>query len=151
MKAASSRIAGFFAADHRGMGALLIGIQFASLGERRRRFKEFDRHLERHIRWEEDVLFPAACEKHPALKSGPVAVMLAEHREIRTSKAAAFLALRWGDMPAVAAAERRMLQVLSHHNAKEEQFLYPFCDRALSREEVDAILGRLEGGEAAIK
>jgi iron-sulfur cluster repair protein YtfE (RIC family) len=45
-------------------------------------FKEFKFGLQRHIIWEETVLFPLFEEKSGMHDRGPTAVMRAEHREI---------------------------------------------------------------------
>ena len=106
-------------------------------------FAHFARGLDRHIRFEEDVLFPAV-ETRAGLPrhAGPTAVMRAEHVQIRTCLAGITDALA-ADGAGAVQIRARMLSVLGGHNLKEEQILYPMADRALGREEADALASRL--------
>lgn len=148
MEITGAGIAEFFEADHRRLDGIVAGFSRASLKEKRARLEEFDAGLERHIRWEEELLFPAVGAKQPGIAQGPIPVMLLEHEEIRRHKADALKALRAGDEAASEAALRQMFHVLSHHNAKEEQILYPACDELLSPAEAEAILAKTRGATA---
>ena len=79
-------ISEFFATDHDEIDAILAAVNFDAPVEALARLKEFDRRLERHIVWEEEVLFPAAARAEPGLGRGPIAVMKMEHVEIRDAK-----------------------------------------------------------------
>lgn len=125
-------IAEFFENDHHEIDVLLEKVDFTDVPAAAAGLAEFDRRLERHIVWEEDVLFPAAARAMPALAQGPIAVMRVEHRTIRDLKSAAREALARGDGPSAKARVEEMLAVLGPHNRKEEQILYPMCDRLLA-------------------
>jgi regulator of cell morphogenesis and NO signaling len=114
------------------------------LATARELFTHFFRGLDRHIRFEEEILFPALEERagfRP--EAGPTAVMRAEHVEIRACLAGISAALDGGGAGA-AAIRSRMLSVLGGHNLKEEQILYPLADRALGKPEADALVGRIQ-------
>jgi regulator of cell morphogenesis and NO signaling len=111
-------------------------------------FDEFDARLERHIRWEEEVLFPAVEEKAPDLALGPGRVMREEHERIRKHKSAARLALAGGerDRAALDAARRsleQMRDILIDHNLKEEAVYYPMSDEMFSPAEAASLLARI--------
>jgi uncharacterized protein (DUF2249 family)/hemerythrin superfamily protein len=106
-------------------------------------WKEFVHGLKRHIRFEEEILFPAFEEKTgvpPA--AGPTAVMRVEHRQIQ------------GLLDAIAAAlegatdalplRARLHRVLGDHNMKEERVLYPATDQTLDEEGRDALVRRIQ-------
>jgi len=104
---------------------------------------EFTVGLRRHIRFEEELLFPTFEERlgvPPA--AGPTAVMRAEHREIEAliQKIGQALAGAGGALPLRAELHR----VLGEHNVKEERVLYPATDQALRPEERDALVGRIQ-------
>ena len=96
-------------------------------------FGEFKADLERHIVWEEEILFPA-FEKKFGHQGGPTAVMRFEHCEIR----------KYLDVIGRKLAEQnfhtddeemRLEAVLRAHNHKEESILYPMMDQVFSEQE----------------
>lgn len=139
----------FFEKDHDEIDALLADIDFERPAEALPLFSEFDRRLERHIVWEETALFPAAGRLAPGLAHGPIAVMLDEHRFIRKERLEALTALRAGDGRGAKRHVEAMLDVLGAHNMKEEQMLYPMCDRVLAGAEAGRILAIVKGNKAA--
>jgi uncharacterized protein (DUF2249 family) len=104
---------------------------------------EFDFGLRRHIRFEEQILFPA-FEGGTGMSpdAGPTAVMRAEHREIEELLAAIDGALAGGGAPLPLREE--LHQVLGAHNMKEEHVLYPMTDRSLGEAESDALVARIQ-------
>ena len=137
----SGAISAFFENDHREIDAILERTAFGSPSAVAD-FSDFDARLERHIRWEEEILFPAVTAKAPPLAMGPIRVMKLEHRAIREHKAAALAALKAGDAGSAKAHSEAMLQVLAGHNRKEEAVLYPACDQMLASE-AQALLAKL--------
>lgn len=138
-------VSSFFEKDHREIDEILAGVPFDASAGALTAFERFHERLERHIRWEEEILFPAVSGKAPMLEMGPVRVMRMEHEEIRREMAAALEALRDGDGRAARAHAEAMAGVLEGHNLKEERVLYPACDELLSPDEVREILGRVRG------
>lgn len=140
------KISSFFEQDHREIDALFAGVLFDSPKAALNPFKEFDRRLERHINWEEEILFPAVSAKEPQLEMGPIRVMRMEHVDIRAHKAAALKTLGEGNGALAKNHAQAMLNVLKDHNFKEEQILYPACDQLLSVEDTAAVFARIECG-----
>jgi hemerythrin-like domain-containing protein len=99
----------------------------------RRAFAEYDRGLARHIRLEEELLFPLFEAKSGMV--GPTAVMRDEHRSIRTALAMMRSGLEGDDARAFQGGRRFLETVLPEHDAKEEHILYPTTDRLLSEAE----------------
>jgi uncharacterized protein (DUF2249 family)/hemerythrin-like domain-containing protein len=105
--------------------------------------------LERHIRFEESVLFPAFDRvTGMGADRGPTAVMRLEHRRIEERLADIRDAAARGVRP----AERTradLLALLEMHDAKEENLLYPMLDRSLAPPEADALVYRFQAMDPA--
>ncbi|MBI5630706.1 MAG: hemerythrin domain-containing protein [Elusimicrobia bacterium] len=142
------RVSEFFERDHREIDALLADVAFDSGREAAAKFAEFDARLERHIRWEESILFPAVARNAPDLAMGPIRVMSMEHELIREGKTGALAALNACDAKRARQFVEAMERVLRDHNFKEEQFLYPACDNLLSMEERRIVLQQVRSGTA---
>lgn len=111
-------------------------------------YRDFDARLERHIRWEEEILFPAVEAKSPPLLQGPGRVMREEHRGIRGLKAMAAgqLALAERDRSALVGARQALedaLRILLDHNRKEEGIYYPMSDEMFPPAEAARLLKRV--------
>jgi quercetin dioxygenase-like cupin family protein/hemerythrin-like domain-containing protein len=128
----SSSVMQLLGGDHRRLDTLLadakLSLSSGDLARARERFAAFRRGLERHIEAEEEVLFPA-LEAAGSGAARPIAVMRAEHAEIRRLMAdvAACLERAGGErfvMPLAALTAR-----IYAHNGKEERVLYPTADR----------------------
>jgi iron-sulfur cluster repair protein YtfE (RIC family) len=100
-------------------------------------FKEFKFGLQRHIVWEEQILFSLFERKTGLSDTGPTAVMRAEHRQIADRLEAIHQKVRAGD-PGSDREIDALLEVLTRHNQKEEAILYPALDRLLGEDEVTA-------------
>jgi iron-sulfur cluster repair protein YtfE (RIC family) len=129
-----------FAEDHDRLDGLLA--EYRSLkrvdpAAAKERFKEFKFGLQRHIVWEEQILFPLFERKTGLSQTGPTAVMRAEHRQIGERLEAVHQKVRSQDPDSDRETES-LLEVLARHNQKEEGVLYPALDRLLSAEEVAA-------------
>ncbi len=107
-------------------------------------FAEFALGLRRHIRFEEELLFPA-FEAHTGQPphTGPTGVMRAEHREIEALLEALAEA---ASLPGQAAEVLRedLVRILGWHNQKEEGVLYPQIDESVGDIEKDALIGRFQ-------
>lgn len=95
-----------------------------------RAFDTFVTALQRHMRVEEEVLFPA-FERATGTSAGPTAVMRQEHRRMLGLLERLGEALRGRDTSALDATARSFAELMNAHSAKEENILYPMCDRAL--------------------
>jgi regulator of cell morphogenesis and NO signaling len=144
----------FMAQDHDRLDALFR--QFRSekntnLSKAEKLLSEFKAGLERHIAWEEDVLFPLFESRTGMRNEGPTAVMRIEHRQIkelleRIRSKIETKDTNTGDL------ETSLMEILSAHNQKEEGVLYPWFDSSLStseREEALAKMGAPRSGSSA--
>lgn len=110
-------------------------------------FGRFRAGLERHISFEEEILFPA-FEQGTGMPptAGPTAVMRDEHQEIL--EALKEIAGTIGSADAQADAIRRVLHiVLQDHNIKEERILYPTTDSVLRPERADRLVADIQAHE----
>ena len=131
--------------DHDRLDGLLesirSGVERGDWAAVRRHYAEFHGGLDRHIRREEEILFPLFEER--TRLTGPTEVMRQEHRLIRGALAMLNGAVGRGDARAFRASLARLLAVLPDHNSKEERVLYPATDRALSESEQAALAAQL--------
>jgi uncharacterized protein (DUF2249 family) len=144
----SRNVTEYLEQDHRRLDAIVSEVvqlvDSGALAEAVTRFAEFACGLNRHIDAEENVLFPA-FEKMTGMTTGPTVVMRAEHVEIRRWMDIGAAALDAGDVAAVTSAVNGLTEVLSKHNMKEEQILYPMTDRAAGGErERDELVRRMQ-------
>jgi uncharacterized protein (DUF2249 family)/hemerythrin-like domain-containing protein len=104
----------------------------------------FARGLRRHIAFEEHVLFPEfEARTGFTPEQGPTAVMRAEHRQIEALVEQ--IARTIGDPAAsVGALRQRLHEILGAHNMKEEQVVYPGTDQAMTPEERDELVRRIQ-------
>jgi iron-sulfur cluster repair protein YtfE (RIC family) len=121
----------FFAHDHEQLDQGLDSyrrMKRTDFNEAKRAFQEFKFALQRHIIWEETVLFPLFEDKTGMRDFGPTVVMRAEHREIGRWLESLHEKVRQHDLDSEQ-EEEGLLKVLVAHNQKEETVLYPAIDR----------------------
>jgi iron-sulfur cluster repair protein YtfE (RIC family) len=111
-------------------------------------FRQFEERLERHIRSEEQDLFPAVESRTPDLAQGPGIVLRSEHEDLRSRMGRIGEYLDAGPVsPDTRRRFRELLQgveeLLGDHNQKEETVYHPICDRLLTQREADRIVRRL--------
>ena len=119
-------------------------VEAGDLAEARSIFTAFDGGLRRHIRLEEELLFPL-FEARTGMRHGPTAVMRTEHRAIETELARMAHGLEAGDSSDYATGLANLYCVLGPHNVKEEQVLYPTTDDMLDALERRDFVNRLTG------
>ena len=105
-------------------------------------FGEFKKGLERHIVWEEEILFPVFEDKTGMKTQGPTVVMRMEHEQIK-SCLERILERISGNDPDTDEIERELEMVLGAHNEKEESILYPWIDQTFSEQEVEAFFSEI--------
>lgn len=133
-----------YTVDHNRLDGLFR--QFQSLKSTDRvtaikQFLEFKSGLERHIVWEEEILFPS-FEKRFGHLGGPTEVMRWEHMEIRKFLEAIAATLAREDWD-TEVEEVGLKAVLCSHNHKEENILYPMIDQITGEEERAEIFARM--------
>jgi iron-sulfur cluster repair protein YtfE (RIC family) len=124
----------YFEADHDRLDELFKKFQHLKQTESPKAkeiFKEFKVGLQRHIVWEEEILFPLFERKTGIAQGGPTQVMRMEHRQIRDLLESIHKKIQ-DQNPDTDPEEQTLLSVLSAHNQKEENILYPAIDRLVS-------------------
>jgi regulator of cell morphogenesis and NO signaling len=106
-------------------------------------FLDFQAGLQKHIVWEEEILFPIFEQGTGMYDAGPTAVMRMEHRQIEGFLKAIGEKLLAGEMEGVNEAEISVLEVLGSHNQKEESILYPAIDNLTSEQEKEQAITRM--------
>lgn len=142
----SQTITAYFEADHARLDELFTRYQEnkrMDFPHAKQCFKDFKSGLERHIVWEEEILFPLFEEKTGLKGAGPTAVMRFEHREIKEALEKIHDKVK-NKNPETEAEERALLDTLKDHNCKEENILYPGIDSVISEEERGDIFLRME-------
>ena len=127
------------------LGEVTRRVQGGSFSQAQSIFEAFDQGLRRHIRNEEELLFPL-FEARSGVRHGPTAVMRSEHRAIEAELVRMREALEAGDASEYASGLTTLHGLMGPHNAKEEQVLYPttddFLDPAERHELVDRMMHR---------
>ena len=93
---------------------------------------QFTVGLQRHLRWEENILFPLFEQKTG--QSGLTNTLRGEHEEIREWLAALNQKVEQNDADCDH-EEKMLVEELGGHNAREEYALYPELDKLLTEEE----------------
>jgi hemerythrin superfamily protein len=137
-------LSGRFSEDHHDLDArweLFLAEERAGAGRPRERFAEFRDDLLRHIRAEEEILFPRLLLADP---SGPPLVrqLLEEHDRIRGALGKVEEAIDRGPDDVEVAGES-FVEELWAHNAREEGIAYPMMDRLLPDDVRTAAMERL--------
>jgi hemerythrin-like domain-containing protein len=134
--------------DNDRLDATLAGVchevEAGKLEEAEADYRVFLTGLKRHIRLEEELLFPL-FEVRTGVTGGPTEIMREEHREIERALELMEGALVRRSTEAFADGCRFLRSLLPDHNAKEEHVLYPTTDRVLSAEERSTFVRRLVG------
>lgn len=135
----SASVMEYLQADHRRLDGIMGSCKQMAEGGNiegaRAAFSEFQQGLLRHIRIEEEMLFPEfeAATGLPK-EGGPTGVMRYEHVEIQRLLGL-ILDVFQGAQPSVAEFERlrsALVALLHEHNMKEERILYPMTDQMVA-------------------
>jgi regulator of cell morphogenesis and NO signaling len=127
----------FYEADHDRLDELFKtfqGLKRVDFAKAKDAFKEFKVGLQRHIVWEEELLFPMWEEKTGMVEDGPTPVMRFEHSQIKQLLDAIHQKVESKNLE-TDQDEQALLNLLSSHNRKEERALYPAIDNVTSAEE----------------
>ena len=113
-------------------------------------FAHFREQMEAHFEAEEALLFPA-FETATGMCAGPTEMMRYEHDQMRDLLAQLAAACEAWDGETYGGVAETLLMLMQQHNMKEENILYPMCDRALgaAAESLGAKMGaKLETADA---
>lgn len=139
-------ISGYYGDDHDRLEVIFKDFQRlkdTDLPAARKHFADFREGLFRHIRWEEEVLFPVFDEKSGGGGCGPTKVMCTEHVEIKATIESISSALK-SEKPQTEADEEALLSILGDHNVKEERVLYPALDQMTDQRDKDDIFRKMD-------
>jgi iron-sulfur cluster repair protein YtfE (RIC family) len=116
--------------------------------ECQRLFERFRGEIEAHFATEEQVLFPA-FELASGMVAGPSQVMRFEHAQMRDLMARMEQAAARRDGNEFSGSAETLLILMQQHNMKEENILYPMCERTLAGQALPVGPGLLARVEAA--
>jgi regulator of cell morphogenesis and NO signaling len=139
-------IGGFLLDDHRRLDRLigefqqLVAQEVVSAGDT---FSRFVRGLERHLEWEEQLVFPLFEQRWGMTSVGPTAVMRTEHRCFKVL--IDHIQDRLRAESTLDGLDKQLYEALNAHNRKEEKLLYPWIDGFLSEEEAGMLINRMKG------
>lgn len=139
-------ISEFFEQDHDRLDELFKTFQKlkrSDFAKAKEAFKEFMFGLQRHIVWEEDLLFPLWEEKTGMSDGGPTFVMRAEHRRIGQQLEAIHDKVAEQNLESDH-EEQALVDLLGSHNIKEERVLYPSIDQVTIQEERDQLYRNMD-------
>lgn len=139
-------ISTFYELDHNRLDELFKTFQKfkrSDFAKAKEAFREFKFGLQRHIVWEEDLLFPLWEEKTGRSDSGPTFVMRAEHRQIGQLLEAIHGKVA-DQNPECDQEEQALLNLLGSHNMKEERVLYPAIDQVTNEEERETVFRNMD-------
>jgi iron-sulfur cluster repair protein YtfE (RIC family) len=96
-------------------------------------FARFRAQMLAHFQAEEQLLFPA-FEAATGMSQGPTQMMRHEHEQMRSLLSQLGEACASHDDDGYGGAAETLLMLMQQHNMKEENILYPMCDRSLGSE-----------------
>jgi regulator of cell morphogenesis and NO signaling len=131
-------IAKYFEADTDRLDDLFKSFQQWMPGDysrAREYFAAFQFGLQRHMAWEEEVLFPLCERKTGSSIAGLINEMKLEHREILLGVEEMERKLR-KRQPIEEQDKNDLLRLLEIHNEKEEKSLYPAIVQAATKEDI---------------
>lgn len=133
-------ISEFYEKDHDQLDELFKSFQQlkrSDFPKAKEAFEEFKFGLQRHIVWEEELLFPLWEKKTGRSEEGPTVVMRGEHRQIKQQLEAIHGKVSKQN-PDSDQEEQALLDILGSHNRKEERALYPAIDQVASPDDREA-------------
>lgn len=133
----SQTIATFYKKDHDRLDDLFKTFQTVKRSDfpkAKEAFKDFKVGLQRHIVWEEELLFPMWEEKTGMVEDGPTPMMRFEHDQIKQLLDAIHQKVETQNLD-TDQDEQALSNLLSSHNRKEERALYPAIDNVISQDE----------------
>lgn len=109
-----------------------------------RRFgKVIEEDLALHIAHEDKALFPVLA-RYIGDQTGPIAVMLLEHRHLEGQERKFEEGLKNREPRTLAESASSIVQVLTAHINKEERILFPLAQRALNQGDWEEVLGLIQ-------
>ncbi|MDP4012026.1 MAG: hemerythrin domain-containing protein [Candidatus Nanoarchaeia archaeon] len=138
-------ILSFMGEDHDRLDSIFKDFKNENLDKNKAKglFHEFKTGLQRHIVWEEEILFPLFEDKTGMHDTGPTAVMRTEHKKIKDFLEKIHISLANDDIH-TSDLENELIAVLTEHNNKEENILYPWIDNSVSEKEKEEAFAEMK-------
>ena len=126
----------FFTLDHRRCdekwAEVEAAVQAGDVELEKEKWRTFQSQMLRHLRMEEEVMFPAFEQASGMTHGGPTFVMRSEHEQMRGLIEQMGTAADGDDYEELVELGDTLLMLIQQHNQKEEQMLYPMAERALT-------------------
>lgn len=138
-------ITSYFEKDHDHLDSLFTEfrrLKYVDFVEAKKNFIAFKFGLQRHIIWEEEVLFPLFEKKTGMSNAGPTFVMRLEHKDIGTILEEIHTKVKAAD-PRSEHEEELLISTLKLHNMKEENVLYPAIDEHMTKTEIEEAFAKM--------
>ncbi|WP_168063218.1 hemerythrin domain-containing protein [Candidatus Manganitrophus noduliformans] len=105
-------------------------------------FNAFKSGVEKHMAWEEEILFPAIERRTGMHLPGPTVLVQSQHRQIKAlfEKISAQIDKEGGTEEVL----KELTGLLALHSREEERILYPWIDVSLGKEEREAALEQMK-------
>jgi hemerythrin-like domain-containing protein len=136
MSETSPSLQEFFALDHRRCDEKWAEVEAAAqAGDMQlemENWRSFQDEMLRHLRMEEEVMFPAFEQATGMTDSGPTFMMRSEHEQMRGLIEQMRGVADGEDYDELIDLGDTLLMLIQQHNQKEEQMLYPMAERALA-------------------
>jgi regulator of cell morphogenesis and NO signaling len=132
-------IKAFFESDHERLDQLFmnyLNLKNGSHSRAQEYFVQFKYGLQRHMQWEEEIVFPLFEDKTDM--DGTLRVMRMEHRKIRELLEVLHEKVKKAD-PNSDAEEYKLLTLIGEHSLKEEMIFYPTIERMLTDKDIAEI------------
>ena len=138
MPDASQGLKEFFTSDHRRCDQKWAEVEAAAqVGDvdvEKAKWRTFQDEILRHLRMEEEVMFPAFEQASGMTEGGPTFVMRSEHEQVRGLIEQMSVAADGDDYDELVDLGDTLLMLVQQHNQKEEQMLYPMAEQALQND-----------------
>ena len=132
-------ISGFMSKDHSRLDSIFQKFLASNNSDDRKQlFLEFKAGLERHMGWEENILFPAV-KQELGDDSAMIDELIMQHDRMREDLTGITSGLKTGN----ASIETDMEQLLSAHDKMEEEGIYPWVDDNIESNEKIVILSKI--------
>lgn len=105
-------------------------------------FDQFKTGVEKHMAWEEEILFPAIERRTGMHMPGPTVLVQSQHQQIKMlfEKLSAQIDKEGGTEEAL----KELIDLLARHSREEERILYPWIDVSLDKEDREAALEQMK-------
>jgi hemerythrin-like domain-containing protein len=124
------------------LGKVCAHVESRRLEAARGECREFEGALSRHVRIEEDLLFPL-FEVRTGLRDGPTGGLRSEHSEMKSAVRKMCVGLERLDLDQFREGLALLREVMTPHNTREERILYPMADGLFSDDERTAFAVRV--------